>query len=100
MNAQHDISKYAMKNLIRDYVHAKRIVDRYADLLEDVSAEEFASEYVHLLPVEYFQSIGVVQTSEAWMRAVGLYPGSKYVLDIYKEILMNEKNEEESNEQM
>ena len=100
MNAQHDISKYAMKNLIRDYVHAKRIVDRYADLLEDVSAEEFASEYVHLLPVEYFQSIGVVQTSEAWMRAVGLYPGSKYVLDIYTEILMNEKNEEESDEQM
>ena len=89
MPKTHEISSYAMKNLIRDYVIAEETVYYYEDLLERVPYEDMSiTEHE-----EFEKAEAIVDTSLAWMSAIGISSGSAYVHNIRREILSGKTKE-------
>ena len=81
----HQLSKYACKNLIREYVTnlitKEKLEIKYEDYEDD--------EEMYNNP-EYAKCASAVETAEAWMNAIGISPKSKVVFDEYTKQMKGE----------
>lgn len=80
---QHNISNYALKNLISSYVTHKRQMELYEIEYED---DMFVLEENG----EYMFHKGCVETAESFMNSIGVSPSSNYVMDMYREEIKRE----------
>lgn len=89
----HEISTYALKNLLSAYVE-KEIMRKEIELKYELEYEDsdLRSEKMDA-DSEYQFYLGGCQTAEEWMKAIGISPECKLVMDMIRDLVVKNRRE-------
>lgn len=83
---QHEISSYALKNIVSDYVDHKRQMEIYEE-----EADENGEDDIY--DTDYWYHCGFADAAKQILISIGISPQSKIIREKYNEVLKREKEE-------